>query len=64
MCWHWMAVSSLGEPTSDLREKVKNLIGEGKKSVVLNLSNVSLIDSSGLGALVAAEIGRRVAAAV
>jgi anti-sigma B factor antagonist len=44
----------LGEETSALREKVKSLLGEGKKNIVLNLSNVTLIDSSGLGALVAA----------
>jgi anti-sigma B factor antagonist len=44
----------LGEETSTLREKVKSLLGEGKKNIVLNLSNVTLIDSSGLGALVAA----------
>ena len=44
----------LGEETSVLREKVKSLLGEGKKNIVLNLSNVTLIDSSGLGALVAA----------
>jgi anti-sigma B factor antagonist len=44
----------LGEETSTLREKVKSLLSEGKKDIVLNLSNVTLIDSSGLGALVAA----------
>ena len=44
----------LGEETSALREKVKSLIGEGKKNILLNLSNVTLIDSSGLGALVTA----------
>ena len=44
----------LGEETSALREKVKSLLGEGKKNIVLNLSNVTLIDSSGLGALVSA----------
>jgi anti-sigma B factor antagonist len=44
----------LGEETSTLREKVKSLLGEGKKNIVLNLNNVTLIDSSGLGALVAA----------
>jgi anti-sigma B factor antagonist len=44
----------LGEETSSLREKVKSLLAEGKKNIVLNLSNVTLIDSSGLGALVAA----------
>jgi anti-sigma B factor antagonist len=42
----------LGEETSALREKVKSLLGEGKKNIVLNLSNVTQIDSSGLGALV------------
>ena len=40
----------LGEETSTLREKVKNLLAEGKKNIVLNLSNVTQIDSSGLGA--------------
>ena len=44
----------LGEETSALREKVKSLLGEGKKNILLNLSNVTLIDSSGLGALVTA----------
>jgi anti-sigma B factor antagonist len=44
----------LGEETSALREKVKSLLGEGRKNIILNLSNVTLIDSSGLGALVAA----------
>lgn len=43
----------LGEETSALREKVKSLLAEGKKNIVLNLSNVTLIDSSGLGTLVA-----------
>jgi len=44
----------LGEETVALREKVKGLLGEGKKKLVLDLKNVSMIDSSGLGALVAA----------
>jgi len=44
----------LGEETIALREKVKNLLGEGKKKLVLDLKNVTMIDSSGLGALVAA----------
>jgi len=44
----------LGEETSALREKVKSLLNEGKKDIVLNLSNVTQIDSSGLGALVTA----------
>jgi anti-sigma B factor antagonist len=44
----------LGEETSALREKVKSLLAKGNKKVVLNMRNVTLIDSSGLGALVAA----------
>ena len=44
----------LGEETSALREKVKNLLAEGKKKIVFNMNGVTLIDSSGLGALVAA----------
>ena len=44
----------LGEETSALREKVKNLLAEGKKKIVFNMNGVTQIDSSGLGALVAA----------
>jgi anti-sigma B factor antagonist len=44
----------LGEATTALREKVKGLLGAGKKKLVLDLKGVSMIDSSGLGALVAA----------
>jgi anti-sigma B factor antagonist len=44
----------LGEESSTLREKVKNLVAEGKKKIVLNMNGVTYIDSSGLGALVAA----------
>jgi anti-sigma B factor antagonist len=44
----------LGEETGALRDKVKSLIAEGKKKLVLNMSNVTLIDSAGLGALVSA----------
>ena len=42
----------LGEETNALREKVKGLLGEGKKKLVLDMSNVTLIDSAGLGTLV------------
>jgi anti-sigma B factor antagonist len=44
----------LGEESSALREKIKSLLGEGKKKMVLNVDKVTMIDSSGLGALVAA----------
>ena len=44
----------LGEETIELRKRVKGLLGEGKKKLVLDLKKVTFIDSSGLGALVAA----------
>ena len=44
----------LGEETVALRERVKGLLSDGKKKLVLDLKNVTLIDSSGLGALVSA----------
>jgi anti-sigma B factor antagonist len=44
----------LGEESNALREKLKSLIAEGKKKIVLNMDNIKYIDSSGLGALVAA----------
>jgi anti-sigma B factor antagonist len=44
----------LGDETNAFREKIKALIAEGRKKILLNLDNVTLIDSSGLGALVSA----------
>lgn len=43
----------LGEESNALREKVKSLLAAGQKKIVLNMDNVSYIDSSGLGTLVA-----------
>jgi anti-sigma B factor antagonist len=54
----------LGEETVALREKVKGLLGEGKKKLVLDLKNVTMIDSSGLGALVAAHSSAKSGGAV
>ena len=42
----------LGEESNMLREKVKSLLEGGRKKVILNLGNVSFIDSTGLGMLV------------
>jgi anti-sigma B factor antagonist len=53
----------LGPETEMLRETVKSLLGQGKKKVVLNMNNVTLVDSSGLGALVAAYSSARSAGA-
>jgi anti-sigma B factor antagonist len=44
----------LGEESNALREKVKGLIAAGKKNIVLNMNNITFIDSAGLGTLVAA----------
>lgn len=44
---------TLGDETNALREKVKSLLDEGRKKILLNLDNVTLIDSTGLGTLVA-----------
>jgi anti-sigma B factor antagonist len=41
-----------GEETAELRDKVKALIAEHSR-IVLNLANVTYIDSGGLGTLVA-----------
>lgn len=43
----------LGEESNTFREKVKSLLAAGNKKVVLNMANVSYIDSAGLGTLVA-----------
>lgn len=49
----------LGEESGVLRETVKNLVAAGKKKIVLDMSNVSYIDSAGLGILVAAYISAK-----
>jgi anti-sigma B factor antagonist len=53
----------LGEETNQLRESVKNLVSQGKKNIVLDMENVTMIDSSGLGALVAAYSSAKTAGA-
>jgi anti-sigma B factor antagonist len=49
----------LGEESNALREKVKSLLAAGNKKIVLNMDNVTYIDSSGLGTLVAAHTSAR-----
>jgi anti-sigma B factor antagonist len=44
----------LGEESNALREKVKSMMAAGKKKIVLNMDNITFIDSAGLGTLVAA----------
>lgn len=43
---------TIGEPVLLLRETVRVLVNDGSRDFVLNLGDVSYIDSSGLGELV------------
>ncbi|MEO8595003.1 MAG: STAS domain-containing protein [Candidatus Solibacter sp.] len=44
---------TLGEGTSLLRDKLRELVDGGSRRIVLNMADVTYIDSSGLGELVA-----------
>lgn len=46
----------LGDGDGLLKDKVHSLVFQGRKSILLNLGGVSYMDSSGLGALVAASV--------
>ncbi len=52
-----------GEETTRLRDQVKDLLGQSK-GIVLNLSRVSYIDSSGVGTLVGVYASARSAGGV
>ena len=41
------------ESAGRLKDKISSLIFQGEKQIVINLANVSYVDSSGLGELVA-----------
>jgi anti-sigma B factor antagonist len=45
---------TLGEGSVVVREAVRDLIGKGAKNILLNMGNVTYVDSSGLGELVSA----------
>jgi anti-sigma B factor antagonist len=45
---------TLGEGSVILRDTVRDLIGKGEKKILLNLGDVTYIDSSGIGELVSA----------
>lgn len=47
------------EESNALRAKVKSLLAEGKRKIVLNMENIVYIDSAGLGMLVAAHLSAR-----
>jgi anti-sigma B factor antagonist len=43
---------TLGEGSSALRDILRDMVAKGQKKILLNLSEVSYIDSSGIGELV------------
>jgi len=45
---------TLGEGASSFRDTIRDLVSKGEKKLVLNLGNVTYIDSSGIGELVSA----------
>jgi|SRR5271163_1445491 len=44
---------TLGEGSGAIREEVQGLLNNGQKKILMNLADVSYIDSSGIGELVA-----------
>jgi len=45
---------TLGEGSVTLRDSVRDLVAKGTKHILLNLGDISYIDSSGIGELVSA----------
>src|SRR5690348_1198149 len=45
---------TLGEGSVVLRDTIRDLLSKGQKKILLNLGNVTYIDSSGIGELVSA----------
>lgn len=45
---------TLGEGSIILRDTVRDLLSKGRRNILLNLANVTYIDSSGIGELVSA----------
>jgi anti-sigma B factor antagonist len=43
-----------GDTSARFKEKIRGLIGEGRRNLVIDLGLVTFIDSSGLGALISA----------
>lgn len=42
----------LGEGDLQVKERIKDLLADGQKKILLNLGNISYIDSAGLGSLI------------
>lgn len=50
---------TLGDGTATLRRETRRLTAEGRPDILLNLSRVRYVDSSGLGEMVAAQAAAR-----
>jgi anti-sigma B factor antagonist len=48
-----------GEESDELLAKVRTLLDEGRRNLVMNMNEVTLVDSSGLSALVSAHSSAR-----
>jgi anti-sigma B factor antagonist len=44
----------LGEGDVQVRDRIKDLLADGQKRILLNLAEISYIDSAGLGGLISA----------
>ncbi|HET8674620.1 MAG TPA: STAS domain-containing protein [Blastocatellia bacterium] len=44
----------LGEGDIQVKDRIKDLLADGQRSILLNLGDVSYMDSAGLGALISA----------
>jgi anti-sigma B factor antagonist len=42
----------LGEGDSQVRDRIKDLLADGQRRILLNLGDVNYVDSAGLGALI------------
>jgi len=42
----------LGEGDMQIKERIRDLLADGQRKILLNLADVSYIDSAGLGALI------------
>jgi anti-sigma B factor antagonist len=45
---------TLGDDTGILRDELRSLLAQGNKNIVLNMKDISYVDSAGLGELVGA----------
>ena len=49
----------IGDEGDALRDRLKNLLAEGKKQIVVNMELIKCVDSAGLGTLFAAHLSAK-----